>query len=95
VLLLNQALRALQGPATVGVLLLSSACARPRDTCERVARRLMPTPEPTFIEQCVARFDDPGLRKAADCILAVKGEVYDEDVVRCGVREHLPLYFHF
>jgi hypothetical protein len=88
-------LRALQGPVTVGVVLLLSACARPRDICERVARRLMPNPDAAFIEQCVARFDDPGLRKAADCILAVKGEVYDEDVARCGVREHLPLYFHF
>jgi hypothetical protein len=81
--------------AAIGGLLLWAACTRPRDTCGRVAKRLMPNPEPAFIEQCVARFSDPELRKAADCILAVQGGVYDEDVVRCGVREHLPLYFHF
>lgn len=75
--------------------LVLAACARPRDKCERLARRLMPNPDPAFIEQCVSRSDEAKFVKTVDCLLAVEGGVYDADIERCGGGEQLPLYFQF
>ncbi len=78
-------------------LLLSTSCKSPRDRCERVARRLMPEPQASFIELCVSRFEnDPETARTIDCLLAVGPEgVYEKDLERCGASEHLPLLMQF
>lgn len=78
------------------IVLLLSACASPRDKCERVARRLMPNPSAAFVEQCVTRANDPETAKTIDCLLAVGSEgVFEKDLERCGAKQHLPLYMQF
>ena len=79
------------------IVLLLTACASPRDKCDRVARRLMPNPNAAFVEQCATRLaHDPETAKTVDCLLAVGPEgVFEKDLERCGAKQHLPLYFQF
>jgi hypothetical protein len=77
-------------------MLLLTACASPREKCERVARRLMPRPNAAFVEQCAARAHDPETAKTIDCLLAVGPEgVFEKDLERCGAKQNLPPYFQF
>jgi hypothetical protein len=50
---------------------------------------------PSFVDACVASFDEPGYAKMVDCILAVPGGVTEKEIEACGGRGRLPLYFQF
>lgn len=75
--------------------LLLAGCASGRAKCERLAKRLMPAPTKEAIDACLWRLDDPEFVKAADCLLAVQGGVYEADVARCDPKKTMPLYFNF
>ena len=79
----------------LAALLLAPACESGRSRCERLAKRLMPEPDPTFIAHCAERYDSRETRAAVACLLAVEGGIYDADLKRCHADEHLPLIFQF
>lgn len=79
--------------ALLGLVLFG--CETQEAKCRRLAPRLMPTPTEEFIRACADRCADPKALAAVDCLLAVKGGIYDADLQRCKASDVLPLYFQF
>lgn len=65
------------------------------DACERLAPRLMPSPDATFIQTCRAESAlDPSYARMVDCVLAIEGGVTEAKLETCPGSDRL-LFFQF
>lgn len=79
--------------ATIAVAL--AGCSKSPDACERLAARLMPNPDATFIETCrAASAHDPSYARMVGCVLALEGGVTEATLKLCPGSDRL-LFFQF
>jgi hypothetical protein len=86
------------GSVSLGWLatLALALCSNSPDACERLAARLMPHPDPTFIKTCRADSAlDPSYARMVRCVLAIDGGVTEATLKTCAGSDRLPLYFQF
>jgi hypothetical protein len=76
-------------------ILAFAGCTKSPDACERLAARLMPNPDATFIETCRAeRAHDASYARMVDCVLAIEGGVTETELKACPGSDRL-LFFQF
>jgi hypothetical protein len=71
-----------------------AGCSKSPDACERLAARLMPNPDATFIETCRASARDPSYARMVECVLAIEGGVTETKLKTCAGSDKL-LFFQF
>lgn len=72
-----------------------AGCSKAPDACERLAARLMPNPDATFIETCRAESAlDPSYSRMVDCVLAIEDGVTEAKLKTCAGSDRL-LFFQF
>jgi hypothetical protein len=73
-----------------------AVCSNSPDACDRLAARLMPNPDATFIKTCRAdSATDPSYARMVQCVLAIDGGVTETKLKTCADSDRLPLYFQF
>jgi starvation-inducible outer membrane lipoprotein len=86
------------GWLTLAILALAFAitgCSKSPDACERLAARLMPNPDATFVETCRAESAlDPSYTRMVECVLAIEGGVTETELKTCPGSDKL-LFFQF
>lgn len=71
-------------------------CPKSPDACERLAARLMPNPDTTFINRCRADSAmDSSYARMVDCLLAIDGGLNDKQINTCAGSDRLPPFFQF
>jgi hypothetical protein len=87
--------RNLASLAITALALASCSKSKSPDACERLAARLMPNPDPTFISTCRAESsNDASYARMVDCVLAIEGGVTDSELATCPGSDRL-LFFQF
>ena len=72
-----------------------ASCSKSPDACARLAARLMPNPDASFIEACRATSaHDPSYARMVECVLAIEDGVTEAKLETCPGSDQL-LFFQF